>query len=152
MKVTILVRHLLPSLFVVYALMNALQEVDLESSFLSGHLCMYGLVEAFPEITTYFEAEIIGSHYGFLTQNWGATEAEDLIHWSRLPAFKQIKNDLKKPYLTIGDSIIDTKCEAVFMRWKEKFLVPDHAQDLQGASFAGWSTPLTLYTYVFFST
>ena len=27
---------------------------------------------------------------------------------------------------------------AVFMRWKEKFLVPDHrVQDINGASFAG---------------
>ncbi|EEB89153.1 hypothetical protein MPER_12786 [Moniliophthora perniciosa FA553] len=65
--------------------------------------------------------------------NWGATEQEDLVHWSRFPAFRHVKHELQKPRLTM----CDRDRGAVFMRWKEKFLVPDHrVQDITGASFA----------------
>lgn len=95
------------------------------------------MTEDWPELTTYFDAEIIGSRYGFLTRNWGATEQEDMVHWQRFPAFRQVKNDLKRPYLTIPEN----DRGAVFMRWKERFLVPDHrVQDINGASFAGMFT------------
>ncbi|KAF7968084.1 hypothetical protein HWV62_32029 [Athelia sp. TMB] len=75
------------------------------------------------------------TRYGFLTQNWGANEAEDMVHWQRFNAFKHVKNELKKPHLTMADR----DRGAVFMRWKERFLVPDHrVQDINGASFAGF--------------
>jgi hypothetical protein len=115
-----------------------LQNVDFPSSFLCGYLRIRGLTDDWPELTTYFDAEIIGSRHGFLTQNWGATEQEDMVHWSRFPAFRQVRNELKKPHLTMPDR----DRGAVFMRWKERFLVPDHrVQDINGASFAGQSTP-----------
>ncbi|KAG5220907.1 casein kinase [Salix suchowensis] len=108
-------------------------DVDFASSFLCGYLRIRGLTDDWPELTTYFDAEIIGSRYGFLTRNWGANETEDMVHWSRFPAFRQVKNELRKPYLTIDDR----DRGAVFMRWKERFLVPDHrVQDINGASFA----------------
>lgn len=110
-------------------------DVDFTSSFLCGYLRIRGLTDDWPELTTYFDAEIIGSQHGFLTQNWGATEQEDMVHWSRFPAFRHVKNELKKPYLTMPDR----DRGAVFMRWKERFLVPDHrVQDINGASFAGF--------------
>ncbi|KAL9715318.1 hypothetical protein Ac2012v2_001981 [Leucoagaricus gongylophorus] len=110
-------------------------DVDLATSFLCGYLCIRGLTDDWPELTTYFDAEIIGSRYGFLTQNWGASENEDLVHWSRFPAFRNIRHEAKRPRLTIDDR----DRGAVFMRWKEKFLVPDHrVQDINGASFAGF--------------
>ncbi|KAK7054752.1 hypothetical protein VNI00_003215 [Paramarasmius palmivorus] len=110
-------------------------DVDFTSSFLCGYLRICGLTNDYPELTTYFDAEIIGSRYGFLTQNWGATEQEDLVHWSRFPAFRHVKHELQKPQLTM----CDRDRGAVFMRWKEKFLVPDHrVQDITGASFAGF--------------
>ena len=63
-----------------------------------------------------------------------------MIHWSRFPAFRHVKSELKKPNLTISDR----DRGAVFMRWKERFLVPDHrVQDITGASFAG--TEVLLY-------
>lgn len=108
--------------------------MDFASSFLCGYLRIRGLTDDWPELTTYFDAEIIGSRYGFLTRNWGANETEDMVHWSRFPAFRQVKNELRKPYLTMDDR----DRGAVFMRWKERFLVPDHrVQDINGASFAG---------------
>ncbi|KAJ7046932.1 vacuolar import and degradation protein-domain-containing protein [Mycena alexandri] len=110
-------------------------DVDFASSFLCGYLRIRGLTDDWPELTTYFDAEIIGSRYGFLTQNWGATEQADMVHWSRFPAFRHVKSELKKPCLTMPDR----DRGAVFMRWKERFLVPDHrVQDINGASFAGF--------------
>ncbi|KAI0040901.1 hypothetical protein FA95DRAFT_1450674, partial [Auriscalpium vulgare] len=109
-------------------------DVDFSASFLCGYLCIRGLTDDWPELTTYFDAEIIGSRYGFLTPNWGANEQEDMVHWARFPAFRHIKNKLKSPQLTM-----DGYQGAVFMRWKERFLVPDHrVQDINGASFAGF--------------
>lgn len=111
-----------------------LQDVDFATSFLCGYLCIRGLTDDWPELTTYFDAEIIGSRYGFLTQNWGASENEDIVHWSRFPAFRNIRHEAMRPRLTIDDR----DRGAVFMRWKEKFLVPDHrVHDISGASFAG---------------
>jgi hypothetical protein len=115
------------------------QDVDFSSSFLCGYLCIRGLTDDWPELTTYFDAEIIGSRYGFLTRGWGADEEGDMVHWARFPAFRHVKNKLKAPHLTM-----DGSPGAVFMRWKERFLVPDHrVQDINGASFAG-SSLLTL--------
>ncbi|TBU50751.1 vacuolar import and degradation protein-domain-containing protein [Dichomitus squalens] len=111
-------------------------DVDFSSSHLCGYLRIRGLTDDWPELTTYFDAEIIGSRYGFLTRNWGANEQEDMVHWARFPAFRHVKNELKKPHLTMQDAL---NRGAVFMRWKEKFLVPDHrVQDINGASFAGF--------------
>ncbi|KAI0928711.1 hypothetical protein AcW2_004635 [Taiwanofungus camphoratus] len=110
-------------------------DVDFSSSHLCGYLRIRGLTDDWPELTTYFDAEIIGSRYGFLTRNWGATEQEDMVHWARFPAFRHVRHELKKPHLTMKDA----NRGAVFMRWKEKFLVPDHrVQDINGASFAGF--------------
>ncbi|KAH7929754.1 hypothetical protein BV22DRAFT_1102246 [Leucogyrophana mollusca] len=110
-------------------------DVDFSSSFLCGYLRIRGLTDDWPELTTYFDAEIIGSRYGFLTQNWGANKQEDMVHWQRFPAFRHVKNELKEPHLTMPDR----DRGAVFMRWKERFLVPDHrVQDINGASFAGF--------------
>ncbi|KAF8637337.1 hypothetical protein AX17_002838 [Amanita inopinata Kibby_2008] len=110
-------------------------DVDFPASFLCGYLRIRGLTDDWPELTTYFDAEIIGGRYGFMTQKWGATEQEDLVHWARFPAFKHLKHELKKPLLTMSDR----DRGAVFMRWKERFLVPDHrVQDISGASFAGF--------------
>ena len=112
------------------------QDVDFSSSFLCGYLCIRGLTDDWPELTTYFDAEIIGSRYGFLTRGWGADEEGDMVHWARFPAFRHVKNKLKAPHLTM-----DGYPGAVFMRWKERFLVPDHrVQDINGASFAGTSS------------
>jgi len=110
-------------------------DVDFASSFLCGYLRIRGLTDDWPELTTFFDAEIIGNRYGFLTQNWGASEQDDMVHWSRFPAFKHVKHELKQPLLTMADR----ERGAVFMRWKERFLVPDHrVHDISGASFAGF--------------
>ena len=111
--------------------------VDLAASSLCGYLNIRGLTEDWPELTTYFDAEIIGSKHGFLTRKWGATEADDLKHWSRFAPFRPLKSSLAKPALTFNH----VNKPFVFMRWKERFLVPDHRlreRDITGASYAGF--------------
>lgn len=109
--------------------------VDLEASHLCGYLNIRGLTEDWPELTTYFDAEIIGDRYGFVTGKWGATEADDLKHWARFAPFRPLRSALSKPGLRFNH----LNKPFVFMRWKEKFLVPDHrVRDINGASFAGF--------------
>jgi len=111
-------------------------DVDLASSVLCGYLRIHDLTDDYPELTTYFDAEIIGSRYGFLTSDeWGANEAEDLKHWGRFSSFRSLKGELRRPGLTIRER----DRGVVFMRWKERFLVPDHkTKEINGASFAGF--------------
>lgn len=58
--------------------------MDLAESFLCGYLRINGLTEEYPELTTYFEAEIIGPKHSFLTRKWDADELIDEEHWVRL--------------------------------------------------------------------
>lgn len=112
-----------------------IMDVDFDASFLCGYLSIRGLTDDWPELTTYFDAEIIGSRHGFLTRKWNASEQDDMMHWQRFPAFKGVKHELQKPSYTLPDR----DRGAIFMRWKERFLVPDHrVQDINGASFAGF--------------
>lgn len=61
-----------------------------------------------------------------------------MTHWGRFPAFRSIKHELKRPDLTVSEEVLH-KHGVVFMRWKERFLVPDHkVKDINGASFAGF--------------
>ena len=54
-----------------------IQNVDLDKAFLCGYLKISGLTDEFPELTTYFEGEIIGSRHTFVTQKWEADETTD---------------------------------------------------------------------------
>lgn len=117
-----------------YEVSVTLTDIDLGSSHLCGYLSIKGLTDDYPELTTYFDADVIGEQHGFRTENWGATEGDDITHWNRFPAFRHVRSEMKRPRLTIPDR----DRGAVFMRWKEKFVVPDHKlQDINGASFAG---------------
>lgn len=102
-------------------------------------LCSAGLTEDNPTLTTYFEGEIIGSRYSFITDHptWGATEKTDISHWNKFTAFRPYSKSVRKgvhvtmPNLASKDNI--------FMRWKEHFLVPDHrVRTINGASFEGF--------------
>ena len=111
------------------------QDVDFSASFLCGYLRIRGLTDDWPELTTYFDAQIVGNRHGFLTQDWGATDKDDMTHWGRFASFQQVQGDMEEPRCTVKDN---KRYGAVFMRWKERFLVPDHrVQDINGASFAG---------------
>lgn len=110
--------------------------VDLPNSHLEGYLNILGLTEDWPEMTTYFTAEIIGKEHGFITNKWGATQADDMKHWARFAPFESLRPIAKQ---NLKFNHLSNKTSAIFMRWKERFLVPDwRVKDIHGASFAGF--------------
>ncbi|KAI1467680.1 vacuolar import and degradation protein-domain-containing protein [Daldinia caldariorum] len=122
----------------VYDVQVEIKYIDLRESFLCGFLRIQGLTEDNPTLTTYFEGEIIGSKYGFITKHagWGATDKIDLSHWSKFTAFRQYAKQVRKGPVTIPNL---AQRENIFMRWKEHFLVPDHrVRTINGASFEGF--------------
>jgi len=112
--------------------------VDMRESLLCGYLRIKGLTEDHPSLTTYFEGEIIGSKYTFITQHpeWGSNEKVDRQHWARFPAYKPLSKYSSRPEMVTKDWM---QKEHLFMRWKEYFLVPDHrVKTINGASFEGF--------------
>ncbi|KAF2967915.1 hypothetical protein GQX73_g5674 [Xylaria multiplex] len=117
----------------VYDVQVEIKYIDLRESFLCG------LTEDNPTLTTYFEGEIIGSRYDFLTKHegWGATEKIDLNHWGKFSAFRQYSKQVRKGVAVTIPNLAQR--ENIFMRWKEHFLVPDHrVTSINGASFEGF--------------
>lgn len=122
----------------VYDVQVEIKHVDMKESFLCGYLRIQGLTEDHPTLTTYFEGEIIGSKYTFLTRHrdWGSNDKVDLTHWAKFSSFRPFSKKAKKGKLTIPHL---TQRENIFMRWKEHFLVPDHrVRTISGASFEGF--------------
>ena len=127
-----------------------LQDVNFATCTTNGYLSICHLTDAHPHLTTFFSAEIIGPKYGFITgTRFGATEHDDMRHWGRFEQFRRpaTRQDMIRPELYLRDPLPDrnrgeTKArerDFVFLRIKEKFLVPDHTvKDISGASFAGF--------------
>ncbi|KAL9100945.1 MAG: hypothetical protein Q9163_003744 [Psora crenata] len=115
-----------------------IKSVDMTESFLCGYLKIEGLTPEHATLTTYFEGEIIGPKYTFQTRHdsWGATDKDDMKHWGHFPAWKPLAKQAKKADFHYKNG---ENRENVFMRWKEKFLVPDHkVKVISGASFEGF--------------
>ncbi|KAK9449773.1 vacuolar import and degradation protein-domain-containing protein [Limtongia smithiae] len=115
-----------------------LKHVDMADSFVCGYLYIKGLTEDHPTLTTYFEGQMIGPKYSFLTRrrDWGASEKVDIQHWARFPPWRPFAKAAKRP--DYRHSNFEQR-DHIFMRWKECFLVPDHrVRDISGASFAGF--------------
>lgn len=122
----------------VYDVQVEIKHVDMRESFLCGYLRIQGLTADHPTLTTYFEGEIIGDRYGFITKHddWGANTKVDLSHWSKFSAFRPYQKHARKGPVNITDA---AQRENIFMRWKEHFLVPDHrVRTISGASFEGF--------------
>eukprot|EP01112_Ceratiomyxa_fruticulosa_P013831 TRINITY_DN3909_c0_g1_i1.p1 TRINITY_DN3909_c0_g1~~TRINITY_DN3909_c0_g1_i1.p1 ORF type:complete len:199 (-),score=4.14 TRINITY_DN3909_c0_g1_i1:461-1057(-) len=120
----------------VYPVTVVLQHVDLEKSLIVGFLTISGLIERHPSITTFFEAEVIGDRYSFLTRKWEADETVDRKHWERFPQFSRYSSTFNTEGFKLEPW---QKQETLFMRWKEYFLVPDHnIKSIDGASFDGF--------------
>ncbi|KAF6030716.1 hypothetical protein EB796_010967 [Bugula neritina] len=113
-----------------------LQNVDRENSYLCGYLKINGLTEEFPNMTTFFEGEIISRKYPFLTRKWEADEEVDKKHWNKFISFYPFAKTFNADDFDY-EQLENT--DFIFMRWKEHFLVPDHkVRDIHGASFAGF--------------
>eukprot|EP00040_Diaphanoeca_grandis_P043710 m.10040 g.10040 ORF g.10040 m.10040 type:complete len:205 (+) comp8078_c0_seq1:426-1040(+) len=115
-----------------------IKEVDLARSFVSGDLLIRGLTKEYPELITFFDAEVVGDRFSFVTAKWGAKKEVDEEHWRRFQAFRDFER--KSPDCLDRSFRFDyLKSDYIFMRWKEHFLVPDHKVDtIMGASFAGF--------------
>ena len=55
--------------------------VNWEQSYICGVLNIIGLTDHDPEIKTFFNGEIIGPDFSFLTRKWEADYKKDLEHW-----------------------------------------------------------------------
>ncbi|CAO3616713.1 unnamed protein product [Cunninghamella echinulata] len=112
-----------------------IQNVDLKDYLLSGYLHISGLTASHPDITTFFEGEIIGPKHSFLTRKWLADLSVDAKHWKRFPSFAPLIDIFNKD----GYHYDPMEHDHIYMRWKEKFLVPDHqVKDIDGASYSGF--------------
>ncbi|ORZ28522.1 vacuolar import/degradation protein Vid24 [Lobosporangium transversale] len=119
-----------------YSVIVDIKHVDLNQSTLSGYLLIKNLTPDYPKLTTFFDAEIIGPEFSFLTKKWDATEETDEEHWTQFSSFEGVVNlrDMERDFKYDFNNR-----DVVFMRWKEHFLVPDHRiEGVQGASFAGF--------------
>ncbi|CDZ97345.1 Vacuolar import and degradation protein [Phaffia rhodozyma] len=135
-----------------YNVQVIIKDVDWDEGTLCGFLEIQGLTEEFPWLTTFFEGEIIGPKFSFQTNRWEATAQTDLAHWSKFPLFQPLKAGFQRreerkmddcvvgPAGVVGDVGEESGARGgVFMRWKEKFLVPDHKKSsVEGASFSGF--------------
>jgi hypothetical protein len=147
-EVKIAVRPFLP---LISRLLTDVQDVNLAESTVSGYLSIQHLTDAHPNLTTFFTGEIIGPEYGFITgSRFGASENDDMRHWGRFEQFRRpaTRGDMVRPELFFRDPQPDRSRgetrpkdrDFMFLRIKERFLVPDHrVRDISGASFAGMS-------------
>lgn len=114
----------------VYDVNVTFNYVDLTEAFLCGNLRISGLSEDHPTLTTYFEGEIIGSKYSFITKNpnWNSSEKIDIEHWARFAAFRPIAQNLRSARMNSKNGSSDSGLRGqdhVFMRWKELQILPN---------------------------
>lgn len=118
-----------------YRVEITLEQVDLAESYLCGCLNIAGLTEDYENLTTFFEGEIIGPKYSFVTSKWDATEEKDFEHWNKFRGFGPFRQNFHED----GFKYDFNNHDVIFMRWKEIFLVPDYRmRAIDGASFAGF--------------
>lgn len=136
--------------------------VDLVNSLMTGFLQISGLIENYPEITTFFKGEIINNplckykwqaeskkrpsdtvvkNYSFATEKpqWGSYLSNDLEHWRRLTGLHLLNNEMLEQRLHDIQYNTETNDGCIYMRWKEEFLLPDsRVKQIKGASFEGF--------------
>jgi Vacuolar import and degradation protein len=72
-----------------YKVTVLLLTTNLPQSTLSGYLYIQGLTDKFPSLTTFFDGEIVGGKYSFLTNRYQADKLVDQQHWSRFEEFDE---------------------------------------------------------------
>lgn len=117
----------------LYRVEVTFRTIDLEDGLVCGDLTIYDLTPAWPELTTFFDAEIIGKGGNtFVTNGWHSSSWVDKQHWERFEGFQS-------EFMHYPERYNPDTADVVFMRWKERFLVPDTSiSTVDGASFAGF--------------
>lgn len=109
-----------------------------------GELTIHGLTPANPCMSTYFEGyAVTSSSHGFMSRDWPrelrdmtASDTIDSEHWLRFPACKQLSVCNGHLPQHVPDY---ANQRYVYMRWKEKFMLPDpEAEGVVGASYDGF--------------
>ncbi|KAJ2375199.1 GID complex subunit 4, VID24 [Coemansia sp. RSA 2607] len=120
-----------------YVVTVSLKYVDMAVPELCGHFTIRGLTNDLPTLTTYFDAQIVGSSaHSFVTNQWDATVDTDRTHWSFFPAFMQYRNHFDAKDFGYKLSLSD---KYIYMRWKERFVVPNYKLSrINGASYDGF--------------
>ena len=119
----------------VYQVRVEIKDCDLKS--LCGYLTIFNLTTEHSQLTTYFEADLVGVEgNSFITGKWEADLEVDRRHWSNFPQFTPYCSSFDKEDFRYS---VPKDRDFLFMRWKEMFLVPDYkVTSIQGASFAGF--------------
>lgn len=73
------------------------------------------LSQDYPNLTTFFEGEIISRRHPFLTRKWDASEEVDRKHWGKFAPFRPFMKTFNSDDFSY-DQIDGT--DFVFMRWK----------------------------------
>jgi len=120
-----------------------IKDVDLTQAYICGDLKIKGLTPQYPELITFFDAEIIGKKHSFVTGKWKSSIDVDKQHWRKFDAFQALERlhggEGREACFKPDFKYDVTSADHVFMRWKEHFLVPNHKVDsIKGASFAGF--------------
>ncbi|KAJ2692023.1 hypothetical protein H4R19_006236 [Coemansia spiralis] len=120
-----------------YNVTVALKYVDMGVPELCGHFTICGLTTELPVLTTFFDAQIIGTGGDtFITNQWSATIDDDRAHWSLFPSFQQHRSRFERCDFEYR---LEPSDRHVFMRWKERFVVPNHKLNrINGASYEGF--------------
>ncbi|CCF57922.1 hypothetical protein KAFR_0D02740 [Kazachstania africana CBS 2517] len=112
---------------------------------ITGFLTIKGLTNNHPEISTFFESFVVtDNNFGFMSSSWGnldqlenfkSNNEIDMEHWLNFPQFKKIS--LMSNNSNYIPNYINQRY--IFMRWKEKFLIPDaFINNVEGASYDGF--------------
>ncbi|KAF8978195.1 GID complex subunit 4, VID24 [Entomortierella lignicola] len=117
-----------------YEVVVDIKNVDFENSSLCGYFHIKGLTKENPELTTFFEAEIIGSKHSFVTDKWNANAKTDLEHWMQFESFEPMIETFATKCFKYDFSDKDT----IFMRWKEQYVVPTREENIKGATIGGF--------------
>ena len=95
--------------------------INWEQSYICGCLNIFGLTETDPSITTFFNGEIIGNSFPFLTRKWDASFEVDEKHWRFVfeNFFVDFKNNNSVNSKTLKNiNIISMMMISTFRNWK----------------------------------
>jgi hypothetical protein len=138
-----------------YTVRVMIKYVDFAQDYLCGYLTIDDLTEQYPQLTTFFDGDIISGPSGrhsFVTHRWDADETTDSDNWQKFKPFREVieqtnndsdrdlsVRDLDAHFRIDEEDVKEERSRYVFMRWKELFLVPDHRiRSVQGASYDGF--------------
>ncbi|KAJ2302217.1 hypothetical protein IWW55_003521, partial [Coemansia sp. RSA 2706] len=120
-----------------YIVTVSLKYVDMGVPELCGHFTICGLTSELPKLTTFFDAQVIGTGgHSFITNQWDASIDTDRTHWNFFAAFRPYRSRFDCRDFTYRLTPTD---RYVFMRWKERFVVPNYKLSrINGASYEGF--------------